>query len=66
MLERIENRLVLAEESITELENRSIIIVQSEEKKKKKMNTNEQSLRHKWDNIKHTNIRMMEISEEEE
>lgn len=61
---KTENRFELAEESITKLENRSIMIVQSEEQKGKRMRKNEESLRYKWDNLRHTNIFIRRIPEE--
>lgn len=61
---KTENRFELAEESITKLENRSIMIVQSEEQKGKRMRKNEESLRYTWDNLRHTNICIRRIPEE--
>lgn len=42
LLGTINDRLVLAEEGLTELANRSVIIVQSEEQKKRRMRKNEE------------------------
>ena len=35
-------------------------------KKRKKLKTNEESFRELWDNIKHTNIHIVRVPEEEE
>ena len=37
-----------------------------EQNKVKRMKTNEDSLRHLWDNIKHTNIQIIGVPEKEE
>ena len=41
-------------------------ITTAEQNKEKRMKKNEDSLRDLWDNIKHTNIRIIGIPEEEE
>ena len=61
-LEGINSRITEAEEWISELENRMVEITASEQNIEK----NEDSLRDLWDNIKHTNIHIIGIPEEEE
>ena len=41
-------------------------ITTTEQYKEKRMERIEESLRDHWDNIKHTNIKILEVSEEEE
>ena len=60
-LEGINSRITEAEEWISELENRMVEITASEQNIEK----NEDSLRDLWDNIKHTNIRIIGNPEEE-
>ena len=47
-----------AEKGISELEDRALEFIQSEQKKEKRMKRIEDNLRHLWDNIKCTNIRI--------
>ena len=53
-LERFKGIFEQAEERISELEDRTIEIVESEEQKEKRLKKSEQSLRELWDNIKQT------------
>ena len=41
-------------------------ITDAEQKREKRLKTNEESLRDLWDNVKHTNIRIIRVPEEEE
>ena len=41
-------------------------IMDAEQKREKRLKTNEESLRELWDNMKHTNIRIIGVSEGEE
>ena len=41
-------------------------ITDAEQKREKRLKTNEESLRELWDNIKHTNIRIIGVPEGEE
>ena len=41
-------------------------ITDAEQKREKRLKTNEESLRELWDNIKHTNIRIIRVPEVEE
>ena len=64
-LEGINSRLNNSEGWISELEDR-VVEITATEQKKKRMKRNEDSLRDLWDNIKHTNIRIIGVPEEEE
>ena len=55
-----------AEEQISELEDTLVEITSEQLGKVKRMTRPEDSLRDLWDTIKHTNIRIIEDSEEEE
>ena len=59
------SRLNVAEECINDLEDRIMEITQSQQQKQKQVLKNENSLRSLWDNIKHTNICIRQIPEEE-
>ena len=54
------------EEQISELEDKMVEITSEEQNKVKRMKRTEDSLRDLWDNIKHTNIRIIGVPEEEE
>ena len=41
-------------------------IMDAEQKREKRLKTNEESLRELWDNVKHTNIRIIGVPEGEE
>ena len=56
----------MAEERISEPEDRMVEITAAEQNKEKRMKRIEDSLRHLWDNIKCTNIRIIGVPEEEE
>ena len=58
----INSRLHDTEEWISELKDRVVEIIDAEQKKEK-MKRNEDSLRDLWDNIKHTNIHIIEVPE---
>ena len=55
-LEGINSRITEAEEQISDLEDKIVEITTTEQNKEKRMKRIEDSLRHLWDNIKHTNI----------
>ena len=59
MLEGISSRISEAEEQISELEDKMMEITSEEHCKVKRMKRAEDSLRDIWDNIKHTNIRII-------
>ena len=65
-LEGINSRITKAEERINDLEDKIVEITTTEQNKEKRMKRIEDSLRDLWDNIKHRNIRIIGVSEEEE
>ena len=65
-LEEINRRITKAEEWISELEDRMVEITSAEQNKEKRMKRNEDRLRELWHNIKHTNIRIIGVPEEDE
>ena len=65
-LEGINSRISEAEEQISELEDKMVEITSEEQNKVKRMKRTEDSLRDLWDKIKHTNIRIIGVPEEEE
>ena len=64
-LEGINSRTTEAEERISDLEDRMVEITAAEQNTEKSMKRNEDSLRDLWDNIKHTNICIIGVPEEE-
>ena len=62
----INNRVSEAEERMNELEDRMVEITAEEQNKVKRMKSAEDSLRDLWDNIKHINIWIIKVLEEEE
>ena len=65
-LEGINSRIAKAEECISELEDRMVKSLPWSRVKKKRMKRNEDSLRHLWDDIKHTSIHIIGVLEGEE
>ena len=65
-LEAANSRIQEAEEQISEVEDRSEEITDMEQKREKRLKTNEESLRELWDDVKHTNIRIIGVPEGEE
>ena len=65
-LEGINSRINETEEWISDLEHKIVKITTAEQNKEKRMKRNEDSLGDFWDNIKHTNIRIIGVPEEEE
>jgi len=65
-LEGINSRISEAEEWSSELEDKMMEITSEEQNKVKRMKRTEDSLRDLWDNIKHSNIRIIGVPEEEE
>ena len=65
-LEGINSTITEAEERINELEDKMVEITTRKQNKEKRMKRIEDSLRDLWDNIKHTNIRIIGTPEEEE
>ena len=65
-LEGINSRITEAEEWISDLEDKIVEITAAEQNKEKTMKRIEDSLRDLWYNIKHTNIQIIGVPEEEE
>ena len=65
-LEGINSRITEAEEQISDLEDKIVEITTTQQYKEKRMKRIEDSLRDCWDNIKHTNSRIIGVPEEEE
>ena len=65
-LEGINSRITEAEEWKSDLEDKIVEITTTEQNKEKRMKRIEDNLRDLWDNIKHTNIRITGVPEEEE
>ena len=65
-LEGINNRITEEEEWISELEDKTVEITTAEQNKEKRMKRIEDSLRDLWDNIKGTNIRIIEVPKRRE
>ena len=55
-LERTNSRIIEAEDSVSEVEDRMVEINEAERKREKRIKTNEDNLRDLWDNVKHPNI----------
>ena len=66
VLEGINSRMTEAEERVSDLEDKIVEITTAEQNKEKRMKRVEDSLRALWNNIKHTNIRIIGAPEEEE
>ena len=64
-LEGINSRITEAEEWINDLEDRMVEFTAVEQNKEKRMKVNKDSLRDLWDNITHTNIRIIWVPEGE-
>ena len=64
-LEGINSRITEAEQ-ISELEDKMVEITSEEQNKVKRMKRMQDCLRDFWDNIKHTNIQIIGVPEEEE
>ena len=65
-LEGINSRISEAEEWISELEDKMVEMTSEEQNKIKRMKRTEDSFRDLWDSIKHANIWVTGIPEEEE
>ena len=63
-LEGTNSRITEAKDMISEVENRMVEI--NSQKGKKKKETNEDNLRDLWDNVKHPNIQIIGVPEEED
>ena len=65
-LEATNSRIMEGEDRISELEDRMVEINESQRKKEKRMKRNENKLRDLQGNIKHLNIRIIGVPEEED
>ena len=65
-LEGINSRISEAEEQISELDDKMVEITSEEHNKVKRMKRTEDRLRDLWDNIKHTNVRIIGVRKETE
>ena len=65
-LEGINSRITEAKEWKSDLKDKIVAITTTEQNKEKRMKRMEDSLRDLWDNIKHTNIQIIGVREEEE
>jgi len=63
-LEGTNSRITEAEDRISEVEDRMVEINESE--RKKRIKRNEDNFRDLWDNVKHPNIRIIGVPEEED
>ena len=59
------SRITEAEDRISEVEDRMVEINEAEKKKEKRMKRNEDNLRDLWDNVKHSNVQIIGVLEEE-
>ena len=64
-LEGTNSRIMEEEDRISEVEDRMVEINESERKKEKRIKRNEENLRDLWDKIKHPNIRIIGVPEED-
>ena len=65
-LEGTNSRITEAEDRIRQVEDRMVEIYEAERKKEKRIKRNEDNLRDLWDNLKHPNIQIIEVPEEED
>ena len=65
-LEGTNSRIMEVEDKISEVEDRMVEINESEKKKEKQIKRNEDNLRDFWNNVKHHNILIIGVPEEED
>ena len=65
-LEATNSRITEAEDRISEIEDRMVETNESERKKEKWSKRNEDNRRDLWDNVKHPNIRIIGVPEEDD
>ena len=65
-LEGTNSRITEAEDRISEVEDRMVEINEAERKKDKRIKRNQDNLRDLQDNVKHPNIRIIGVPEEED
>ena len=64
-LDGARSRITEAEDRISEVEDRMVEINEAERKKEKRIKRNEDNLRDLWENVKHPNIRIIGVPEED-
>ena len=64
-LEGTNSRIMEAEDRISEVEDKMVEINEAERNKEKRIKRNEDNLRDLWDNVKHPNIRIIGVPEED-
>ena len=64
-LEGTNSRIKEAEDRISKVEDRMVEINETERKKEKRIKRNEDNFRDLWDNVKHPNIRVIGVPEED-
>ena len=64
-LEGTNSRITEAEDKISEVEDRMVEINEAERIKEKRIKRNEDNLIDHWDNVKHPNIRIIAVPEED-
>ena len=64
-LEGTNIRITEAEDRIHEVEDRMVEMNEAERKKEKRIKRNEDNLRDLWDNVKHPNIRIIGVPEDD-
>ena len=65
-VEGTNSRITEAEDRISEVEDRMVEINESERKKEKRIKRNKDNLRDLWDSVKHPNIQITGVPEEED
>ena len=65
-LEGSNSRIMEAEDRISEVEDRMVEINEADWKKEKRIKRNKDNLRDLWDSVKHPNIQIIGVPEEEE
>ena len=65
-LEGTNSSIMEAEDMISEVEERIVEINEAKRKKEKRIKRNEGNLRDLWDNVKHPNILIIGVQEEED
>ena len=64
-LEGINSKITEAEDRLSEVEGRMVKKNEAERKKEKRIKRNEDNLRDLWDNVKHPNIQIIGVPEED-
>ena len=64
-LEGTNSRITEAEDRLSDVEDRMVEIHEAEKKKEKRIEGNEDNLRDLWDNVKHPNIQIIGVPEED-